>query len=97
MLLLDLYLKINEEKTEIKKHEEEISQKYKDIEKKKKNLNEKYFKIREILEDERNHEEDLICKPLKREKKIEYEKILNEYKKDYIGAKFETKKKRNRR
>ena len=63
------------------------------LKKKKKNLNEKYFKLREILEDERNHEEDLICKPLKREKKIEYENILNDYKKDYIGAKFETKKK----
>ena len=89
----DLDSKINEEKTEIKKHEEEISQKYKDIEKKKKNLNKKYFKLREILEDERNHEEDLICKPLKREKKIEYENILNEYKKDYMEAQFETKKK----
>ena len=89
----DLDSKINEEKTEIKKHEEEISQKYKDIEKKKKNLNEKYFKLREILEDERNHEEDLICKPLKREKKIEYENILNDYKKDYINAEFEKKKK----
>ena len=89
----DLDSKINEEKTEIKKHEEEISQKYKDIEKKKKNLNEKYFKLRKILEDERNHEEDLICKPLKREKKIEYENILNDYKKDYIKAEFEKKKK----
>ena len=89
----DLDSKINEEKTEIKKHEEEISQKYKDIEKKKKNLNEKYFKLRKILEDERNHEEDLICKPLKREKKIEYENILNDYKKDYINAEFEKKKK----
>ena len=65
----------------------------KKLKKKKKNLNEKYFKLREILEDERNHEEELICKPLKREKKIEYENILNDYKKVYIGAKFETKKK----
>ena len=79
--------------SEIKKHEEEISRKYKEIEEIKKNLNEKYFKLREILENERNHEEDLICKPLKREKKIEYENILNDYKKDYIGANFETKKK----
>lgn len=63
------------------------------MKKKKKNLNEKYFKLREILEDESNHEEDLICKPLKREKKIEYENILNDYKKDYINAEFETKKK----
>ena len=84
---------INDAKNEIKKHEEEISGKYKVIEGKKKNLNKKYFKLREILEDERNHEEELICKPLKREKKIEYENILNDYKKDYIGAKFETKKK----
>ena len=77
----------------IKKHEEEISRKYKEIEEIKKNLNKKYFKLREILENESNHEEDLICKPLKREKKIEYENILNDYKKDYIDAKFETKKK----
>ena len=84
---------INDAKKEIKKHEEEISQKYKDIEEKKKNLNKKYFKLREILEDESNHEEDLICKPLKREKKIEYENILNDYKKDYINAEFEKKKK----
>ena len=80
--------------SDIKKHEEKISGKYKVIEGIKKNLNKKYFKLREILEDERNHEEDLICKPLKREKKIEYENILNDYKKDYIGAKFETKKKK---
>ena len=84
---------INEAKNEIKKHEKEISRKYKVIEGIKENLNKKYFKLREILEDERNHEEDLICKPLKREKKIEYENILNDYKKDYIGANFETKKK----
>ena len=84
---------INDEKKAIKKHEEEISRKYEEIEDIKKKLNKKYFKLREILEDERNHEEDLICKPLKREKKIEYENILNDYKKDYIGAKFETKKK----
>ena len=79
--------------SEIKKHEEEISRKYKEIEEIKKNLNKKYFKLREILEDESNHEEELICKPLKREKKIEYENILNDYKKDYINAEFETKKK----
>ncbi len=84
---------INEAKNEIKKHEKEISRKYKVIEGIKENLNKKYFKLREILEDERNHEEDLICKTLKREKKIEYETILNDYKKDYIGANFETKKK----
>ena len=77
----------------IKKHEEEISRKYKEIEEIKKNLNKKYFKLREILENESNHEEDLICKPLKREKKIEYENILNDYKKDYIKAEFEKKKK----
>ena len=86
---------INEAKNEIKKHEKEISRKYKVIEGIKENLNKKYFKLREILEDERNHEEDLICKPLKREKKIEYENILNDYKKDYINAEFEKKKKRN--
>ena len=84
---------INDEKKAIKKHEEEISRKYEEIEDIKKKLNKKYFKLREILEDERNHEEDLICKPLKREKKIEYENILNEYKKDYMEAQFETKKK----
>ena len=84
---------INEAKNKIKEDEEEISRKYKEIEEIKKNLNKKYFKLREILEDESNHEEDLICKPLKREKKIEYENILNDYKKDYINAEFEKKKK----
>ena len=84
---------INAAKNAIKEHEEKISGKYKVIEEIKKNLNEKYFKLREILEDERNHEEELICKPLKREKKIEYENILNDYKKDYINAQFEKKKK----
>ena len=84
---------INAAKNKIKEDEEEISRKYKEIEEKKKNLNKKYFKLREILEDESNHEEDLICKPLKREKKIEYENILNDYKKDYINAEFEKKKK----
>ena len=84
---------INAEKKEIKKHEEEISRKYEEIEDIKKKLNKKYFKLREILENESNHEEDLICKPLKREKKIEYENILNEYKKKYMEAQFETKKK----
>ena len=84
---------INDLKKAIKELEEEISRKYKVIEVIKKNLNKKYFKLREILEDERNHEEDLICKPLKREKKIEYENILNDYKKDYMEAQFETKKK----
>jgi hypothetical protein len=84
---------INAAKNKIKEDEEEISRKYKEIEEKKKNLNIKYFKLREILEDESNHEEDLICKPLKREKKIEYENILNDYKKDYINAEFEKKKK----
>ena len=84
---------INEAKNKIKEDEEEISRKYKEIEEIKKNLNKKYFKLREILENESNHEEDLICKPLKREKKIEYENILNDYKKDYINAEFEKKKK----
>lgn len=82
----DLDSEINDLKKAIKELEE-------DIEEKKKNLNKKYFKLREILEDESNHEEDLICKPLKREKKIEYENILNDYKKDYINAEFEKKKK----
>ena len=86
---------INAAKNKIKEDEEEISRKYKEIEEIKKNLNKKYFKLREILEDESNHEEDLICKPLKREKKIEYENILNDYKKDYINEEFEKKKKRN--
>ena len=84
---------INAAKNKIKEDEEEISRKYEEIEDIKKKLNKKYFKLREILEDESNHEEDLICKPLKREKKIEYENILNDYKKDYINAEFEKKKK----
>ena len=41
---------------------------------------EKYFKLREIMEDPRNHIDDLICRPLLQDKKKEYQKALDDYK-----------------
>ena len=43
----------------------------------------KYFELRKILEDEKNHEDRLICKPLKEDKLREYKIRLNEYKEIY--------------
>ena len=43
----------------------------------------KYFELRKILEDEKNHEDRLICKPLKPDKLREYKIRLNEYKEIY--------------
>ena len=43
----------------------------------------KYFQLREIMENEKNHEEGLICKPLLPNKKREYQKVLDDYKRNY--------------
>lgn len=65
-----------------------------EIEKKQREINEdfqaqakKYFELRKILEDERNHEDRLICKPLKPDKLREYKIRLNEYKEIYSDYK----------
>jgi hypothetical protein len=49
----------------------------------------KYFKLREIMENVENHEDDLICKPLKADKKDLYQKTLDEYKESYEQYKKE--------
>ena len=58
---------------EIKKNQKRINLHYE-------TLTRIYFNLRNILEDERNHEDKLICRPLKREKEKEYKKILRDYK-----------------
>ena len=65
-----------------------------EIEKKQREINEdfqaqakKYFELRKILEDERNHEDRLICNPLKPDKLREYKIRLNEYKEIYSDYK----------
>ena len=65
-----------------------------EIEKKQREINEgfqaqakKYFELRKILEDEKNHEDRLICKPLKPDKLREYKIRLNEYKEIYTEYK----------
>ncbi len=52
---------------EIKKNQKIINSNYEELTK-------IYFNLRNILEDERNHEDKLICRPLKREKEKEYKK-----------------------
>ena len=65
--------KIEQYKNDIKKLQEEINKHYE-------KLTKIYFKLRKILEDKENHEEKLICNPLKKEKEKEYKKLLNDYK-----------------
>ena len=63
---------------EIKKNQKRINLHYE-------TLTRIYFNLRNILEDERNHEDKLICRPLKREKEKEYKKILRDYKNKKIN------------
>lgn len=68
---------------DIKKCKEEIAdfqQKINDIYKERMN---KYFKLREIMENEKNHEGGIICKPLLPNKKREYQKVLDDYKRNF--------------
>ena len=65
--------KIEQYKNEIKKLQEKINKHYE-------TLTNIYFNLRKILEDKENHEEKLICKPLKKEKEKEYKMLLNDYK-----------------
>ena len=72
----------------------QIGDRKNEIEKKQREINEgfqaqakKYFELRKILEDERNHEDRLICKPLKPDKLREYKIRLNEYKEIYSDYK----------
>ena len=65
--------KIEQYKNDIKKLQEKINEHYE-------KLTKIYFKLRKILEDKENHEEKLICNPLKKEKEKEYKKLLNDYK-----------------
>ena len=65
--------KIEQYKNEIKKLQEKINKHYE-------TLTNIYFNLRKILEDKENHEEKLICKPLKKEKEKKYKELLNDYK-----------------
>lgn len=65
---------------EIEKCQNEIKKNQKIINSNYEELTKIYFNLRNILEDERNHEDKLICRPLKRDKEKEYKKILRDYK-----------------
>ena len=69
----DITKKIEQYKNDIKELQEKINEHYEELTK-------IYFKLRKILEDKENHEEKLICNPLKKEKEKEYKKLLNDYK-----------------
>lgn len=53
---------------------------------------EKYFKLREIMEDPRNHIDDLICRPLLPDKKKVYQKALDDYKNFHENFKSDVEK-----
>ena len=40
--------------------------------------------MRKIIEDENNHEDQLICRPLLKEKEKEYKNKMKEYKNIYL-------------
>ena len=69
---------------EIKKNQKIINSNYE-------KLTSIYFNLRNILEDERNHADKLICRPLKRDKEKEYKKILRDYKNAKIKFQDEDK------
>ena len=65
---------------EIQKCSNDIKELQKKINKCYEERMERYFKLREIMEDEKNHEENLICKALLPDKLKDYQKALNDYK-----------------
>ena len=76
---------IEQYKNDIKKLQEKINEHYE-------KLTKIYFKLRKILEDKENHEEKLICNPLKKEKEKEYKKLLNDYKNKKLDFQNEDEK-----
>ena len=73
-------MSINIVSNDIKKCRDEIKDFQNKINKCYEERMEKYFKLREIMEDPRNHIDDLICRPLLPDKKKEYQKALDDYK-----------------
>ena len=73
---------IAEKKQEIKRLKEKIRQNYE-------KQTEQYFEMRKILEDETNHEDDLICRPLKKKYLRKYQELLQDYKSNYFEYKKE--------
>jgi len=71
---------VNNDIKKIKGEIADIQQKINKIYEEKMN---KYFQLREIMENEKNHEGGIICKPLLPNKKREYQKVLDDYKRNY--------------
>ncbi len=67
-------------KREIRTFEGEIESLQKEINDSYKKYRDQYFELRKIIEDEENHEDELICNPLKINKSREYQTKLNQYK-----------------
>ena len=74
-------------KRQIRDRKNEIEEKQRKINEDFQSQAKKYFELRKILEDEKNHEDRLICKPLKPDKLREYKIRLNEYKEIYTEYK----------
>lgn len=74
-------------KRQIRDRKNEIEEKQRKINEDFQSQAKKYFELRKILEDEKNHEDRLICKPLKPDKLREYKIRLNEYKEIYSDYK----------
>ena len=75
--------------SEIKENYNQIDQSQDIINKKYKEQLELLFDMRKIMEDENNHENKLICRPLLQEKEKEYKDKMLEYKSNYEESKNE--------
>ena len=71
---------------------EEIKQKQDIIRKKDEELTNIYFQLREILENNKNHKDRLICRPLLEDKERDYKELLEEYKRKYFINQNEKKR-----
>lgn len=77
---------------DIEKCRDEIKDLQKEINKYYEDRMEKYFKLREIMEDPKNHIENLICRPLLPNKNKEYKNALDDYKNFHETFKKEVEK-----
>ena len=80
----------------MEKIESEIKENYNKIDQSQDIINKKYkeqlellFDMRKIMEDENNHENKLICRPLLQEKEKEYKDKMSDYKSNYEESKNE--------
>ena len=72
----DYEKEINKKRDKAKESQDKINECYQEQQT-------KIFEMRKIIEDENNHEDQLICRPLLKEKEKEYKNKMKEYKNNH--------------